>query len=249
MKNAVRLLSKKNIFYVFILYFPFLPLLGEIERKIEIRTIGIPPYGIQTDSDSSGSYFDTANLVAKEAGYQANNYIYPYARIVNELKSGQTDMTIMFKYKELEPYVVYVAPLEALKNVVVGLKGTNFDTFNSLKGKSFAYLRGAKFSDDMDNDPEIYKVITDDFVQGLNMLRAGRVDGIVGPLDPILSAAKKLDFNDDIFGVPFVVSERTPWLQVSKKSLERLSIKKLNQIFLNLKSNNKLKNIRDKYTK
>ena len=95
---------------------------------IEIRTIGIPPYGIQDKSEMSGFYFDVANLIAKEAGYAANNYIYPYIRIINELKTGQTDMSILFKYKELEEYVVYLAPLATLKTVVIGLTGTEFET-------------------------------------------------------------------------------------------------------------------------
>ena len=218
-------------------------------QKIEIRTIGIPPYGIQNNTGSSGIYYDTANLLAKEAGYQVNNHIYPYARIINELKSGQTDMTIMFKYKELEAHVVYIAPLATLKTVVIGLKGTTFDSFDSLEGKTFAYLRGAKFSDRIDNNPEIFTEVTDDFIQGVNMLLAQRVDGIIGPLDPILSAAVRVVHNKDIFDAPFVVSERTPWIQISKQSADRISVDNLKRVFLDLKEKHKLEEIRDEYLK
>jgi len=221
----------------------------QADQKIEIRTIGIPPYGIQNNAGFSGIYYDTANLLAKETGYQVNNLIYPYARIINELKSGQTDMTIMFKYKELEPYVVYIAPLATLKNVVIGLKGTIFDSFDSLKGKKLAYLRGAKFSDRVDNNPEIFSVVTDDFIQGINILLARRVDGIIGPLEPILSAAKSVVHDRYIFDDPFVVSERTPWVQISRKSADRISEEKLKLKFIDLKQKHKLELIRDKYLK
>jgi len=222
---------------------------GQASDNIEIRTIGIPPYGIQNKNTNimSGFYFEVANLIAREAGYKANNYIYPYKRIINELKSGQTDMSILFKYKELEEYVVYLAPLATLKTVVIGLKGTEFDAISSLKGKTIAYLRGAKFSDAIDNDPEIIKEVTTDFLQGIKMLKFGRVDAIIGPFDPILSAANKITEGEYIFGAPLVVAERTPWIQVSNKSADKLSIDKLRTIFLDFKERGIIGKIRNKY--
>ncbi len=83
----------------------------------------------------SGIYFDIANLIVREIGYEAEHHIYPYARIVHELKVGLTDLTIMYKYKELEEYVTYIAALPTLKNVVIGIKGTSFPSIASLKGK------------------------------------------------------------------------------------------------------------------
>lgn len=221
--------------------------LGDESKTIEVRTIGIPPYGIISDTDSSGIYYDAANLLAKEAGYQVNNRIYPYARIVNELKTGQTDMTIMIKYRELHGHVIYIAPLPALKTVVVGLEGTRINSIEDLKGKRLAYLRGAKFSDEIDDDPEIHKQTTNDFVQGAKMLAFGRVDAIIGPLAPILSAVEGLKTEDVVLADPFVVAERTPWVQISKQSVDRLSADQLKQSFLNIVNRGGLKEIRDSY--
>ncbi|WP_076407626.1 ABC transporter substrate-binding protein [Shewanella sp. UCD-KL12] len=222
---------------------------------IEIRTIDILPYGIRTRIKGqtppeflpSGIYFDMANQLAIESGYQPHNKIYPYARIMLELKSGQTDMTIMFKYKELEDYVTYIAALPSLKNVVIGLKGTNYASFDSLKGKRIAYLRGAKFSDRVDNDPDIYRFETLDFVQAIKVLIAGRVDAVIGPMDPIISAAKQLNKDITLFGEPFVVSERTPWVQVSNKSLAKISVPQLKSQFDKLIQQEALLKIRKRY--
>lgn len=239
-------MEKKGIisgfFAAFIWGALFGPACGQQIPKIEIRTIGIPPYGIESDEGAGGIYYDMANLLAKEAGYQVNNNIYPYARIVNELKSGQTDMTIMFKYRELEEHVIYVAPLPSLRTVVIGPAGSSFNSIESLKGKRIAYLRGAKFSDIIDKDPTITKQITNDFTQGIKMLMFGRVDAIIGPLDPILRAAK-----GKTLGKPLVVDERTPWVQISKKSAPRLSADKLNSVFLDIVNRGALEKIRRKY--
>lgn len=220
---------------------------GNENDTIEIRTIGIPPYGIQSNTNPGGIYYEIANLIAEDAGYQSNNYFYPYARIVSELKSGQTDLTIMFKYKELEGHVVFIAPLPALKTVVVGLAGSNINSIEDLRGKTLAYLRGAKFSDVVDDNPDIRKQDTNDFVQGAEMLAFGRVDAIIGPLEPILSAVAEIENNNIALDEPFVVSERTPWVQISNKSADRLHADELKAIILDILNRGEFEAIRKKY--
>lgn len=55
---------------------------------IEIRTIAIAPYCFESSAQPSGIYFDLANQLSDESGFKATNLIYPYARIIKELKSG-----------------------------------------------------------------------------------------------------------------------------------------------------------------
>ncbi len=221
---------------------------GMERETIEIRTIGIPPYGIRSDTNPGGIYYDLANRLAEASGHKSNNYFYPYARIVNELKSGQTDLTIMFKYKELEGHVEYIAPLPALKMVVVGLAGSNINSIEDLKGKTIAYLRGAKFGDMIDDDPDIQKQATKDFLQGAEMLAFNRVDAIIGPLAPILSALAEVEGKTVILAEPIVVSERTPWIQISNKSVNRLNAEALRELFLEIVARGEFDTIREKYT-
>ena len=141
--------------------------------------------------------------------------------------------------------IIYTLP--SLKNVVIGRKGTDFSSVKQLEKLSIAYLRGAKFSDDVDNNPEIIKQKVSDFRQGLLMLKKGRVDTIIGPMAPIISAAKQLDLNKDFFGKPLIVSERTPWLQISKKSRDYIAVKQLEQIFRQMMTQGELSTIQQKY--
>ena len=66
------------------------------------------------------------------------------------------------------------------------------------------------------------------------MLANSRVDAIIGPLVPIKGAAKRLNLGDDFFGEPMIVSQRTPWLQASNKSLDKLDISALSSKFKKL---------------
>ncbi len=217
------------------------------EPLLQVRTIAIAPYGINTNGAQSGIYYDLANALLAKAGIESEHHIFPYGRIIHELKLGKTDLTIMFKYKELEDYVDYIYPLPTLKNVVIGRKGTNYLSVAQLEKLSIAYLRGAKFSDDIDTNPRIIKQTVSDFNQGLLMLEKGRVDAIIGPMAPIISAAKQLGLNRDFFGEPLIVSQRTPWLQISKKSHHKVSAQQLKTIFNQMMTQGELQQIQQKY--
>jgi len=217
------------------------------DNIIEIRTIAIAPYGFENSAKPSGIYFDLANQLSDESGFKAINLIYPYARIIKELKSGETDLTIMFKYKELSQDVIYIAPLPTLQNVVIGLASTRIDAIDDLKGKVLGYLRGAKFSDVIDNDPDIHKYEVRDYFQALGMLKSGRVYAIIGPIDPILSATSKLGDSISILGKPFVVSERTPWVQMSKKSKHIARVETLKKHITKILARGDLELLRKKY--
>jgi len=154
----------------------------------------------------------------------------------------------MFKYDELNEYVDYLVPLPPIKNVIVGLKNRNFSSIKQLKGKAVAYLRGAKFSDEIDKDDEIIKYFTKDFRNGIEMLAAGRVDAVIGPYEALLYAVKMTNQKDNLLGLPLVVSERTPWLQISKKSKYIANSKKISLVFKKMMKNNYFTKLREKYT-
>jgi len=214
---------------------------------LQVRTIAITPYGIDNNGQLSGIYYDLANRLLKKVKLDSEHHIFPYSRIMHELKIGKTDLTIMFKYKELADYVDYIYPLPTLKNVVIGRKGSDYQSVKQLETLSIAYLRGAKFSDDIDSNPKIIKQTVNDFHQGLLMLQKGRVDAIIGPMAPIMSAAKKIHIDQGFFGKPLVVSERTPWLQLSKKSHDKISPQHLELVFKQIMSQGVLDKIELSY--
>ena len=216
------------------------------ELELNVRTIEILPYGIKSGGDR-GIYYDIANRISKDAGYHSTNQISPYARIIFELKSGAADLSILFKYKQLEDHVIYIAPLPTLKTVVIGLQGTRIESIEQLKFKTLGYLRGAKFSDLVDNDPDIKTFETAHFRQAVKMLINGRVDAIIGPMDPIYSAAIDLGRDGSLFGQPLVVAERTPWVQLSKKSADKFSVERLRSAFNRLNEAGEITKIRNRY--
>jgi polar amino acid transport system substrate-binding protein len=216
-------------------------------RPIQMRTINVAPYGINTKNKSEGIYYELAELLSLKSEMKTDHYIYPYSRIIHEMKYGLSDVTIMFKYDELNEYVDYLIPLPSIKNVIVGLNGNHFSSIKELKGKTIAYLRGAKFSAEIDHDKDIHKYLTSNLVNGIKMLVVGRVDAIIGPYQAILYAAKIAGKRKNLLGSPLVVSERTPWLQISKKSKFRGKSEKLSLTFNSLLENGHFLEILKKY--
>jgi polar amino acid transport system substrate-binding protein len=238
---------KNSVIFLIILSALSLVVQGQESSKLNIRTIDVLPYGISGRESNRGMYHEIANAISQEAGYRVTNVISPYVRIIFELKSGAADLSILFKYKELESHVVYLAPLPSLKTVVIGLAGARIESISQLKNKRLGYLRGGRFSDAIDNDPDIKTFETAHFRQAVKMLINGRVDAIIGPMDPIYSAAIDLGRDGSLFGQPLVVAERTPWVQLSKKSADKFSVERLRSAFNRLNEAGEITKIRNRY--
>lgn len=220
-------------------------------KLIEIRTIGFPPYGIEKQGVESGLYYEMASLVASNAGYIPKNKIAPYARIIRSIKYGEIDLTIMFRNPELEGYVDYVAALPSKKTIVLGLPETIFNDIADLSGKRLAYLRGARFNKQIDNDESIEKHLVTDYKLGIKMLMAGRADAIIGPMQSIEAARLELEGIDNetiLLGRPLVVDIGSPWIQISKKSRSYIDIERLRNSFMQLQEENAFQNLQKKYS-
>jgi len=221
------------------------------QDTIEIRTLGFPPYGINNQGELSGIYYDLANLIVANAGYSPNNQIIPYARIVKSIKFGGADLTIMYRNPTLDGYVDYLGALPSKSTVVIGLQDNPFGKIAELSGKKIAYIRGAKFTDQIENDKSIEKHLISSYAQGMRMLIAGRIDALMGPLHPIKTAVSEfneINHKKIQLGEPLVVETRSPWVQISKKRASYIDIEKLKQSFMELQRKNTFQTLKAKYT-
>jgi polar amino acid transport system substrate-binding protein len=211
-------LKVKTITPLISLYLCSFFIFAHVNENLQIRTIAVTPYGMNSGDTSCGIYYDLISKVVKKMNYKPEHRIHPYARIIHELKVGKTDIAILFKYKELDNFVTYLVPLPSINNVVLALKGTKFNNVKDFEGKILGNLRGANFSPDIQANTKIIKYETKDFLQSLKMLKLGRVDAVIGPEEAIYSAALKIGLSVDSFDKPYIISSKTPWLQLSNKS-------------------------------
>jgi len=220
------------------------------DPTIKIGTIHVSPYGINQQEVDSGVYYELTNLIVANAGYTYSNKVTPYARIVQDIKFGKTDLTIIFKTPVLEGYVDYVVALPSKKVVAIGLQGSSFKDDSDLSGKKIVHIRGTKFNDQIDNDESIQKYQVSDYKRAVNMLIAGRADAIIGALPTIETAVLDIEKKEGkriLLNEPLIISVKTPWIQVSKKSRSYIDIEKLKQSFIQLQETNTYQKLQIKY--
>jgi hypothetical protein len=59
---------------------------AESKKLLQVRTIDISPYGIKSSKQLSGVYYEVSNLLLDRMGTSYKHDIYPYVRIIHELK-------------------------------------------------------------------------------------------------------------------------------------------------------------------
>jgi polar amino acid transport system substrate-binding protein len=137
-----------------------------------------PPY-IDDTVDGGGVSVELADAAFRTQGYTVTNRIVPWARAMEEVKHGRVDLILdawwtqerSNDYMFSRPYLD--GPLKFIK------KRTDKFTFNnhtSLRNKSLALVRDYGYGDALLSSKEYRPVEVTDFILGIRMLEAGRVD-------------------------------------------------------------------------
>ncbi|MCL9782750.1 transporter substrate-binding domain-containing protein [Vibrio sp. S4M6] len=187
-------------------------------ESIIVSTIELEKMGYVENKKGKGFFYDVANLVAMGSGLEPENTIKPYARVLDDLKSGSTDISILFKNDSLLEHVTYISPIFTFENVVYGTSGKNFQSLKDLEGSRIAVLRGANYSDAFDKNTLIIKVPVKSYEQGISLLLSGRVNGIVGTKFHIESVMFQKNLPINKLSAPLTISTKSAWIQISKDS-------------------------------
>ena len=179
-------------------------------RTLKIAVFQSRPYGfIGEKGGLQGLSVDQTKAIMKEANLPYEMTLANYSRIINGLRSGKVDVTILLWSDAALEVAECIETIMALKNIVVGKKGTNWSSVTDLHAmqRPVGTSRGARYGELFDDDTEIPKYPIDSYEQGLQMLFAGRLDAIVGVEHTIYKAAKELGYSRDQFGASLLIKE------------------------------------------
>jgi ABC-type amino acid transport substrate-binding protein len=250
-EKIFRIKLKRLIYCLFI--FSFILLSGTSfadSEELSIATIQVAPFGFFTeDEKSTGLLYDMANLIAEAAGFSYVNRIVPFARMIAELESGESDFSIFFLSKKNEKAALQVAPLFPIENVILGLKGTTIKSLEELHGKTVAIVRGARYDDAFDADTAIIKYETKDYHHSVRMVIHKRLEAMIGPKIGLLFTAKQMGSSADSFGEPLVLNTKDAWLQFSRKKADKKKMDRLKAASEQLLKDNTISGLIDKYVR
>ncbi len=251
MQMINRLYSGLNVaifFLIIMLPMFFLSSVPVSAESLKIATIQLKPFGFfDKDKNSKGILYDLSSRIAKDAGFSYENRIVPYARVMKELADGTSDFSLVYTNDTLEKYALQVMPVMTFENIIIGLKGTKFDSLNALHGKKIAVVRGAKYDNAFSADKAIVKIKTYDYQQAVKILVRKRVDAIIIARTGFYFMIKQMGIPRDKFGVPLVVNTKDSYLHFSKKKADGKIISALKASAEKIKQNNIVQKIRDMY--
>lgn len=180
----------------------------------------LPPFGY-VDADSkkpSGLYTELTELVAAKAGVPVTLTVAPLPRAYAGLEDGTYDVLALLATPKAAELSEKAAKLVTFDNVVIGGKGTSFANLDALKGKSIANLRGMTYDPRFNGDTDIKKVESNSYEMNINLLTAGRVDGMAGPKPGLLWQMKKMGLKAEDVGAPLVLNTTSVYLHYSNKT-------------------------------
>ena len=195
-------------------------------RSLRIVSLAQAPYTIEQHGKTEGVLFELGNALSLEAGLTPLNQPLRLARAVEEISSGRADMVIMLPTREIEEVARNLGPLLIVESVALGSKGVVFDSIDNLRGKKVASLRAAVYDKRISEENGIKIYPTKDYVHGLKLLLAKRVDAVVGPRVGLEYAIKSNGLDRERFGEPLVLGANPVCVFLSKgigwKTVEQL---------------------------
>jgi ABC-type amino acid transport substrate-binding protein len=144
---------------------------------------------------------------------------------------------------------VEVAPAELLVNVVLMLDKGNYTKLGDRHGKTIAMVRGANYDDAFMADAAIKKYEVEDYVMGVKMAHAARVDGVVGPQIALYYQMKMLGIKREEFAPPLVLNARMSTFFIAKQKADPALVAQLKKGIDAFRDSGAFEAIVDKYTK
>jgi hypothetical protein len=240
--------------YFLICYCILLPVSNakETKNRLSIYTMEQVPYGyVEKGGKTSGVLFEILEQIIAESDLEINNRIsnelIPPIRLGLELTNHNNVCTILADASSIQDRLDWVEPIGyQLQSGVLPKAGIKLVDYSSLKNKTLAVALGIAFYEKFDNDKEIKKVRPAKYLNAIRMLKAGRVDGVVGVLSSLSYIARHEGMFLDAFDTPLVFVTTDLYL-VCSKGLDKDVRNKLKQAVINLKLAGSIQKTLDKY--
>lgn len=154
-------------------------------RDILIPSDDFPPWKITKNGKIIGGIdFHLIAALLDGLEFTPHYKLVPWKRCLLMMESGDGDLTSgITMTKERQKYLTYLAPPYKTKSqkVLFVHRGTraSFKTLKDMENKTIGLLRGANYFPAFYENQAIIKYETDDDLQGMKMVVAGRLDGFL----------------------------------------------------------------------
>lgn len=210
----------KNIVIVVLVLFCF----KTITIAGESLKIYAPPsiWAQQTGEKLTGPVIDLVKKIFAELNISIKTEILPWARAIDNMKSGELDMIPVISHtEERSGFMAFTISYAEVPTAVFVLNGKafSFSGLEDLRGLRGLMMRKDRISKEFElfeSKLNITKVTN--YKQILNMLENGRADYAVAAKYGFLIHAKKLGYADMIEALPHPIASHRLYFAFSRKS-------------------------------
>jgi polar amino acid transport system substrate-binding protein len=222
-------------------------LLSSITLSDELRfgTFSHPPYAYKNSSDQYvGSLYEVANAIVVRSGLQGRNEVLHTKRLFQQLKSGQTDCSLMIRNEITEANFDLIEPIgEVVTTGILPARGVYIEKYRDLSDVRIAVPSGIFIHPPFDKDSSLIKVPSNNYGHSALMLKRGRVEAMAGVIESMYFNVRVYDIPDAQMAPPFVFSRFPIWLLCAKGQLAEEKVVRLKRAVIELREEGVIRTI------
>ena len=239
--------------YVAILFTVWLSLLlplQAVSSEPEVGMIAMEQilYGFENDQgEKTGALYDLLVEIRNTSGIGLPVIIQPAKRLLATMSRGKKNCTAVINSPDVINSLDVIEPIGyKLAAGILPAAGIKLKEYSSLKKIKIAVPLGIVFDDKFHSDKSLNKVSTPKYINGIKMMKLGRVDAVAGAVSVLKFIAKQEGLNNHFFDDPLIFTESDLYL-VCSFQLNNNERDKLQQAVIKLRSNGKAQDIFNRY--
>ncbi|MCL6414660.1 transporter substrate-binding domain-containing protein [Aestuariirhabdus sp. Z084] len=213
--------------------------------SLQVSTSTVKPWGyVNAQGQLDGLLSRFTLELEKHSGITLNNTLTPYPRVIQEVKSGQADLAVLFKSPQADQYGIDLG--EVVKTSIIITARADAPPINSLDalaGKRVGYIRGSRYGASFDDNLQLYKVPIRDMAQGVRMLMQGRIEAMVSADYTLFYTLRELDIEPTRLVHLLTLDSNSGHLYLSRRSTKPDSAANLQKALEEMRSNGILQQI------
>jgi len=205
-------------------------------------------YGFENDQgEKTGALYDLLVEIRKTSGIGLPVVIQPAKRLLATMFRGQKNCTAVINSPDVINSLDAIEPIGyKLAAGILPVAGIKLKEYSSLKKIKIAVPLGIVFDDKFHSDKTLNKVSTPQYINGIRMMKLGRVEAVAGAVSVLKFIAKQEGLSHHFFDEPLIFTESDLYL-VCSFQLNNNERDKLQQAVIKLRSSGKAQSIFNRY--
>jgi polar amino acid transport system substrate-binding protein len=177
-------------------------LLWPLAVRAETLRVAIPELvrcGDMENGKPVGYCVDIAEELAREAGLETVTTVRPLPRVLDDFQSGDVDLSVLVPDGALGGKARILGEVRGIEFAAWARAETPLRDLRDLEGKPVAVVRGGQF-ETRARELKFVPIPTRNYDMSLKLLMVRRVDAVVGPVNPLVLAAKGLGLDRSVLG-------------------------------------------------